>query len=526
KFWKKGFGPIFFYTGNEGDIWTFAQNSDFIFELAEEQQALVIFAEHRYYGKSLPFGLESRQPKQTGLLTVEQALADYAVLIAELKQQLGAADCPVIAFGGSYGGMLSAYMRMKYPNLVAGGVLAASAPLLSVAGLGDPTQFFRDVTADFQKASPGCVTAVRKAFQQIKDLCLSGAYDEISSKMATCNKISNKEDVYQLFGFARNAFTMMAMMDYPYKTDFMGHLPANPVKVGCEQILAHTDPVQGLAALVAIGMGKGAVNSHLLSAGWYSSTVRLRVPSSVPPPTAKMQSDSTSAWKRVRLSSMLATWSQELSRGSNRKTWDQSGWGVVSGSRVRSCCSQLTAALNSSSSLHPSASCHVAQRALRAKAAEPFQESRQAWDYQVCTEINLTFNSNNVTDMFPEMPFTEAMRERYCWSKWHVRPRAQWLRTNFLGGDLRSASNIIFSNGDLDPWAGGGINSSLSPSLIALTIQGGAHHLDLRGSNPADPPSVTAMRKLEASIIDEWVKSVRGERAREQRPGGPVGRWL
>lgn len=39
--------------------------------------------------------------------------------------------------------------------------------------------------------------------------------------------------------------------------------------------------------------------------------------------------------------------------------------------------------------------------------------------------------------MFPEMPFTEAMREQYCWRKWHVRPRAHWLQINFWGeGEL------------------------------------------------------------------------------------------
>lgn len=34
---------------------------------------------------------------------MEQALADYAVMITELKKDLGAQTCPVIVFGGRWG---------------------------------------------------------------------------------------------------------------------------------------------------------------------------------------------------------------------------------------------------------------------------------------------------------------------------------------------------------------------------------------------------------------------------------------
>ena len=62
-------------------------------------------------------------------------------------------------------------------------------------------------------------------------LANEGKFDEITDTFGTCQKI-NESNVKHLLGWIRNAFTDLAMMNYPYPTNFLAPLPGHPVKVG------------------------------------------------------------------------------------------------------------------------------------------------------------------------------------------------------------------------------------------------------------------------------------------------------
>ena len=129
--------PVLVYCGNEGAIEAFYNATGAMFEFAAALGARVAFVEHRYYGLSLPFGpRDSFTPSGLRHLTIEQALADVALFARALPSLVGcrgargdgAARCDVVLFGGSYGGMLAAWHRLKYPHLSIGAI-ASGAPV-------------------------------------------------------------------------------------------------------------------------------------------------------------------------------------------------------------------------------------------------------------------------------------------------------------------------------------------------------------------------------------------------------------
>ncbi|XP_027349270.1 lysosomal Pro-X carboxypeptidase-like [Abrus precatorius] len=228
--------PIFVYAGNEGDIEWFTQNTGFMFETAPYFKALLVFIEHRFYGKSIPFGgnkeVANANSSTLGYMSSTQALADYATLIIDLKKNLSATDSPVVVFGGSYGGMLAAWFRMKYPH-IAIGALASSAPILQFVDLVSPYTYTNIVTQDYKSESENCYKVIKGSWKQIEDMGRRpGGLEQLRKSFRICNNISTDD----LEGWLRAALSYAAMTDYPTPSNFLIPLPAYPVRKMCEAI--------------------------------------------------------------------------------------------------------------------------------------------------------------------------------------------------------------------------------------------------------------------------------------------------
>ena len=132
------------------------------------------------------------------------------------------------------------------------------------------------------------------------------------------------------------------------------------------------------------------------------------------------------------------------------------------------------------------------------------------WNILACNQLAMPIGYGP-DSMFLDTAFDYDAYTLWCQQSFGLTPDYDWA-LRYFGGfnidkDFMALTNIILSNGELDPWRAGGLNSNVTVdgSGIALYIKGGAHHLDLRPPNDQDPATVTEARNVEMANIKSWI---------------------
>ncbi len=438
--WAGPPAPIIFYTGAEGDgVDTIFPHSGPVVELARSLGALLVFAEMRFFGASMPFGewpSMELTADRLGLLSIEQALADYAALIVALRAQLGADASPVICIGGSLAGTLTFFMRAKYPHLV-DMALAASAPILGYPSLTSPYGWYRVATSTYEKQAPGCVDAVRRRFTAL----LAAPAPNLTASFNACAPIAAADApavAEALVSRLTGTLASKAESAYPLAT--------SPVVRACAAIM---DPaVYGAAAFRPFVVAPGQCYDPSKADDLGEITISADEIGGRP---------RASAWPGAR--APLPPLRGPATGGT--------AWYYLACTEAR-------------------ASHAICPRPICQRIVSPIAISRN-----LPAQIVHPIAANNVTDMFPPQPWsvegaaspsplaaTAATTSpppppppppppqppapppglsAECERLFHVSPRPSWMPSTMGMGRLSelatSVTRVIFSNGMLDPWS-------------------------------------------------------------------------
>ena len=450
QFYVNTSSPVLFYAGNEAPILQFVKNSGFLWESAEKLGAMVVFAEHRYYGESFPFGSPEAAltPRNISYLTVEQAMADFNTLQVHIREQWKMSrDAAFIVTGGSYGGNLALWLRLKNPNLWAGALASSATPLKHL--LRESNAFSKIVADVYGNVSSACPDQIRNGWKDLFDYVKSEEGRKIvQTELNLCHVPAPEERppenvANDIYGWISGALETMVQYGYPYPTEFYNPVPGFPFQVACENMLHEKTGLGSLRAAAQV---------------YYNHTG---------------QAGSCFDWLASASSPSFGTNDSGTRRGAMLGSNKQQKQQILRGDWLG-----------------------------------------MAWGYQLCTEVYQPMPTDGVTDIeLPYQPNKTEYFEG-CQERWDgVIPRPDWEEMTFMSNNIQGGSNIFLTSGQLDPWRAAGIQSlprNADPdSIIVRIIEHGAHHLDLRSSHPLDPSSVTKVRQEELASFEGWIRQWR-----------------
>ncbi|KAJ2952121.1 hypothetical protein O0L34_g4396 [Tuta absoluta] len=267
--------PIFIMVGGEWAIvqaWLQAGN---MFQMAQENKGYMFYTEHRYYGGTRIFNVFNAETLR--FLNVDQALADLAYFITELKKQPRFAKSEVILYGGSYAANMALWFKKRYPHLVKGSV-ASSGP---IKGKADFYEYLEVVHEAFRsEGGQDCVDIIK---QGIDDAVALMETEEgrrlVEAEFSLCSPL-NYDNLFELgyfSGFITWSFSGAVQQARP-----------GTLRASCDGLRANTfgfTPMQKVAGFVKQRQGvtscislnyENYVQSYQVSHGdskaWYYQT--------------------------------------------------------------------------------------------------------------------------------------------------------------------------------------------------------------------------------------------------------------
>jgi len=98
----------------------------------------------------------------------------------------------------------------------------------------DPNAYDDIATSDYRKADESCPTMIKAGFDQLEMLRdQSDSYADVAKIFDLCAVPSGFAEMDSLINTLNSSLGTMAMVDYPYPTNFVEPLPAWPVTVSC-----------------------------------------------------------------------------------------------------------------------------------------------------------------------------------------------------------------------------------------------------------------------------------------------------
>jgi len=532
--------PIFFYTGNESPVDGFINASGLMWETAPAMGALLVWAEHRYFGDSIPT-LNGTQ-RCLSFLTSSEALADFASVLQTFRRDPSwrwhAPSSPVIAFGGSYGGMLAAWMRMKYPSLVEGAI-AASAPIWGFPPSnpeldGASMAITRAASAD-GGADARCVPNLRAAWVLFHDAAKSAeGRAMISTSMGLCHPLESTGDAEALLHHLQGSLFSLAMGSYPFASGYMTSpaepLPAWPMRVMCESLAddfgvrTRGDVSQNRFVVEAGGGVEVSVEWSRTSSNGYGAS---ELGKSGVPNLLAATVRGLNVWFNSSGKKQCFHWTNHLA-----------GSAAAPG-RPLAYRPQQLAPLALASRLHAGSHVNLLPPTGVAPSTDEICGTQEltvdlAWLAICCNDGNniiSTAGQGLGRDLFwpPNLPEGATMEDavnasmgfcgKYAAKGFYGLPSSpdewsKWMDVAYGGKRIEAHTQIFFSNGRIDPWASAGVlGRAPTPELPTALIEEGAHHLDLFFSSPGDPESVVQVRARERQSIAQWVATAHARHA-------------